>query len=122
MQLTLSVHRPVRADVLPRCCSPSVVPHPQGHWRLLEADRLRLASRVTTEWMEGESGKPMPDFLNGRDAVVWARTYSAEDPERCDCDTLQTALGMVPGADRMVRLSSAGRHVFPRWNRSTALP
>ncbi len=62
-----------------------------------------MASRVTTEWMEGDSGKPMPDFLNGRDAVVWARTYSAEDPERCDCDTLQTALGMVPGADRMVR-------------------
>ncbi len=52
--------------------------------------------------MEGDSGKPMPDFLNGRDAVVWARTYSAEDPERCDCDTLQTALGMVPGANRMV--------------------
>ena len=55
------------------------------------------------EWMEGDSGKPMPDFLNGRDALVWARTYSAEDPERCDCDTLEKALGMVPGAKRMVR-------------------
>jgi hypothetical protein len=54
------------------------------------------------EWMEGDSGKPMPDFLNGRDAVVWARTYSAEDPDRCDCDTLETALGLVPGAKRMV--------------------
>ena len=56
--------------------------------------------------MEGDSGKAMPDFLNGRDAVVWARTYSAEDPERCNCETLEKALGMVPGAKRMVRICS----------------
>lgn len=34
---------------------------------------------------------------------VWARDYSAEDPGRCDCDTLQEALGMINGARRMVR-------------------
>lgn len=33
---------------------------------------------------------------------VWARDYSAEDPERCDCDALQEALGMIQGARRMV--------------------
>ena len=33
---------------------------------------------------------------------VWARDYSAEDPERCDCDALQEALSMIQGARRMV--------------------
>jgi hypothetical protein len=33
---------------------------------------------------------------------VWARDYSAEDPDRCDCDALQEALGMIQGARRMV--------------------
>ena len=45
----------------------------------------------------------MPGFLNGRQAVVWARNYSAENEERCECDVLQRALSMVPGAQRMVR-------------------
>lgn len=53
--------------------------------------------------MEGDSGAEMPGFLNGRQAVVWARDYSAEKEERCDCETLQKALSMVPGAKRMVR-------------------
>ena len=58
--------------------------------------------------MEGDSGAPMPDFLNGRQALVWARDYSAEDETRCDCDMLQRALALVPGAKRMVRRPSAG--------------
>lgn len=36
-------------------------------------------------------------------AQVWARDYSAEDASKCDCDALQEALGMISGADRMVR-------------------
>lgn len=51
----------------------------------------------------------MPDFLNGRQAVVWARNYSAENEERCDCEMLQSALSMVPGAKRMVRSCSPAR-------------
>ena len=53
--------------------------------------------------MEGDKGAEMPGFLNGRQAVVWARDYSAENESRCDCETLQKALSMVPGAKRMVR-------------------
>ena len=59
----------------------------------------------TQDWIEGDKGDDMPGFLNGRQAVVWARDYSAENEERCDCVMLQTALSMVPGAKRMVRLN-----------------
>ena len=34
--------------------------------------------------------------------MVWARDYSAEDAQRCDCDALQEALSKIPGAKRMV--------------------
>jgi hypothetical protein len=42
-----------------------------------------------------------PEFLFGRNAVVWARDYSAEDPARCDCVALSDALAAA-GAARMV--------------------
>ena len=43
-----------------------------------------------------------PRFLRGRDALVWSRAYSAEDPGRVDCAALQAALAKIPGARRMV--------------------
>lgn len=52
--------------------------------------------------MGGRDGGTMPRFLGGRHAVVWAREYSAEDRERCECEMLQKALAMIPGAKRMV--------------------
>lgn len=63
---------------------------------------LERLNSDTREWMMGSKDTDMPRFLNGRDAVVWARDYSAEDPGRCDCDALQEALGMIQGANRMV--------------------
>ena len=63
---------------------------------------MLLAYSETRDWIEGDRDVQMPDFLNGRQAVVWARNYSAENEERCDCDMLQHALSMVPGAQRMV--------------------
>lgn len=46
--------------------------------------------------------KGMPDFLRGRDAVVWSRSFSAEDPRRAECQLLREALARLPGAKRMV--------------------
>jgi len=71
-------------------------------------DRLNAASAA---WMRGESPptasgsgaeKGMPDFLRGRDAVVWSRSYSSEDTRKADCVLLREALGKIPGAKRMV--------------------
>ena len=53
----------------------------------------------------GNTGTRGPDFLDGRNAVVWARDYSTEDASKCDCEALQEALSMIPGAKRMVRQS-----------------
>jgi hypothetical protein len=52
--------------------------------------------------MAGSSGARMPGFLGGRHAVVWTRDYSAESEGRCDCEALEQALAMIPGARRMV--------------------
>ncbi len=44
------------------------------------------------------SPPPAPVFLRGADAIVWARNFSAEDAERCECDTLQRVLTVSSGA------------------------
>ena len=51
---------------------------------------------------------PRPQFLAGRDAVVWSRHYSCakEDEERCECGLRAETLRKLPGASRMV--SSSG--------------
>jgi hypothetical protein len=36
-----------------------------------------------------------PAFLSGRKAIVWARDYSNEDVNQCDCDALQKALSAL---------------------------
>ena len=43
-----------------------------------------------------------PRILSGREAVVWARDYSQEDPAKCDCNILEKTLRGVPGAARVV--------------------
>ena len=78
---------------------------------------LDAMNAATASWMRGEpepggaSGgggggdrapRPMPHFLGGRHAVVWARDFSAEDPARCDCAGLAAALAALPGAARQV--------------------
>lgn len=40
-------------------------------------ERLNADCRA---WMEGAPDAPMPAFLGGRRAVVWARDYSNGDP------------------------------------------
>ncbi|KAK9825447.1 hypothetical protein WJX81_001287 [Elliptochloris bilobata] len=62
-------------------------------------ERLNADCRA---WMEGVPDAQMPVFLGGRRAVVWARDYSNEDERQCDCSALAEALGMLPGAQRMV--------------------
>jgi hypothetical protein len=67
--------------------------------------RCACKCRETQEWMLGETETRAPAFLDGRSAVVWARDYSAEDASKCDCESLQKALSMIPGAKRMVSQS-----------------
>lgn len=74
-------------------------------------DGLNAASAL---WMRGGGSPPsspgggggaergMPDFLRGRDAVVWSRSYSSEDSRKADCALLREALSKLPGAKRMV--------------------
>lgn len=70
--------------------------------QLLNPAEHAMRCSETRDWIEGDGDVQMPGFLNGRQAVVWARNYSAENEERCDCNMLQSALSMVPGAKRMV--------------------
>lgn len=63
---------------------------------------LERINKETQDWMLNGSPKDMPRFLSGRKAVVWARDYSHENEEYCDCDALKDALSKVPGAKRMV--------------------
>lgn len=58
-------------------------------------------NRGTQKWMLGELQTP-PSYLTGRNAVVWTRQYSMEDPDDCDCDKLQDVLKQIPEASRMI--------------------
>ncbi|GLC43649.1 hypothetical protein PLESTB_000404400 [Pleodorina starrii] len=65
---------------------------------------LERINRETQSWMLGGPDAPSraPAFLRGGSAIVWARAFSASDERRCDCDTLQSVLQSIPGAQRMV--------------------
>ena len=58
-------------------------------------------NRGTQKWMTGEVPKP-PPYLTGRNAIVWARQYSREDQDDCECETLKEVLARLPGAERMI--------------------
>lgn len=59
-------------------------------------------NRETQRWVLEGKVEEKPPFLSGRSAVVWARDYSNEDPERCDCKALEETLAKIPGSKRMV--------------------
>ena len=59
---------------------------------------LELINAESQAWMRGEAG--MPDFLDGSDAIVWARHYS-DDADEADCELLDEALATL-GATTMV--------------------
>ncbi|KAI4997816.1 hypothetical protein ZWY2020_053158 [Hordeum vulgare] len=75
------------------------------HGGLLEANVEYGLERINAEvsdWIRGERGDNAraPEYLCGRDAVVWLRRFS--EGFNCDCQRLQGVLGMIPGAKRMV--------------------
>jgi hypothetical protein len=51
--------------------------------------------------MLGDKGVKKPDFLKGRNAIVWSREYSTENEARCNCDMLLETL-MQMNAKRMI--------------------
>ncbi|PAN41696.1 hypothetical protein PAHAL_8G064200 [Panicum hallii] len=75
------------------------------HGGLLEANveyGLERINAEVSEWIRGEGGENAraPEYVRGRDAVVWLRRFS--DGFDCDCQRLEGVLGMIPGAKRMV--------------------
>ncbi|EMS68870.1 hypothetical protein TRIUR3_27212 [Triticum urartu] len=75
------------------------------HGGLLEANVEYGLERINAEvsdWIRGEHGNNAraPEYVCGRDAVVWLRRFS--EGFNCDCQRLQGVLGMIPGAKRMV--------------------
>ncbi|KAF8711326.1 hypothetical protein HU200_029354 [Digitaria exilis] len=75
------------------------------HGGLLEANveyGLERINAEVSEWIRGEGGDNgrAPEYVRGRDAVVWLRRFS--DGFDCDCQRLEGVLGMIPGAKRMV--------------------
>lgn len=63
---------------------------------------IERINRETQDWVGGSSGsiRDKPFFLSGREAVVWARDYSHENEEYCDCAALRETLSKIPGAKR----------------------
>ncbi|GJN27954.1 hypothetical protein PR202_gb16022 [Eleusine coracana subsp. coracana] len=75
------------------------------HGGLLEANveyGLERINSEVSEWIRGAGGNNAraPEYVRGRDAVVWLRRFS--DGYNCDCQRLEGVLGMIPGAKRMV--------------------
>lgn len=54
------------------------------------------------DWMVGDLGVRQPDFLKGRNAVVWSREYSTENEARCNCDMLLETLLQLDGKRMIV--------------------
>ena len=52
--------------------------------------------------MLGQGDGAIPEYLSGRDGVVWTRHYSVRDSFKCDCAGLEQVLSMIPGASRMI--------------------
>lgn len=65
---------------------------------------IERINKETQDWLSGKRGgiQDKPAFLSGREAVVWARDYSHENEEYCDCAALRETLSKIPGAKRMV--------------------
>ena len=63
---------------------------------------IEKINKETHDWIVHGKVQEKPAFLSGRKAVVWARDFSNENPEQCDCEALQQSLSKIPGAKRMV--------------------
>lgn len=61
---------------------------------------LDRINREVKEWINGQRGRYSPNYMRGRNSVVWLRKFS--DGYNCDCESLDKVLGMIPGAKRMV--------------------
>ncbi|KAL5204581.1 hypothetical protein ABZP36_009452 [Zizania latifolia] len=75
------------------------------HGGLLEANveyGLERINAEVSEWIRGErdANAGVPEYVRGRDAVVWLRRFS--EGFNCDCQRLEGILGMIPGAKRMI--------------------
>lgn len=63
---------------------------------------LDKINEETRQWMLGRKEFLGPDYLHGKNALVWLRKYSNQAEKECDCDLLEKALSRVSGAKRMV--------------------
>lgn len=62
---------------------------------------MESINKQTQQWISGETSNS-PGFLLGKNAVVWTREYSTENPDQCNCKALEEALGAIAGAKRMI--------------------
>ncbi|KAJ0977122.1 hypothetical protein J5N97_012596 [Dioscorea zingiberensis] len=61
---------------------------------------LDKINKEARDWILGKNGRFSPEYMRGRNALVWLRKFS--DGLNCDCEHLEGILGMIPGAKRMV--------------------
>eukprot|EP00210_Caulerpa_lentillifera_P007541 g7204.t1 len=64
-------------------------------------DGLEVINKQTQQWISGEQLE-IPEFLHGRNAVVWTREYSTENPAQCNCEALEETLSSLVEAKRMI--------------------
>lgn len=63
---------------------------------------LERINEDVRDWINGFKGRFSPNYMRGRDSVVWLRKFSDELAKNCDCSTLEHVLATVPGAKRMI--------------------
>ncbi|XP_043707043.1 shewanella-like protein phosphatase 2 [Telopea speciosissima] len=63
---------------------------------------LERINEEVSNWINGLTRRLSPDFVRGRDSVVWLRAFSEELAKKCDCSTLEHVLATIPGAKRMI--------------------
>ncbi|GAB4828016.1 Synaptotagmin-like protein 2 [Ancistrocladus abbreviatus] len=63
---------------------------------------LERINEEVRDWIGGSRENLSRNIGRGRNSVVWLRKYSNELAANCDCLMLERALGMIPGAKRMI--------------------
>ncbi|XP_042492112.1 shewanella-like protein phosphatase 2 [Macadamia integrifolia] len=63
---------------------------------------LERMNEEVSNWINGLTRRLSPDFVRGRDSIVWLRAFSEELAKKCDCSTLEHVLATIPGAKRMI--------------------
>ncbi|ERN20248.1 hypothetical protein AMTRI_Chr06g201020 [Amborella trichopoda] len=54
------------------------------------------------DWINGLKGRFGPDFVRGRDSLVWLRKFSEQSEKNCECSLLEHALSAIPEAKRLI--------------------